>query len=335
MRYGLFRTMQNLVFFGSDPIALPMLEWLRLNGGEAFALAGVVSQPDRPKGRGKKLTPNAIAQWALDHGVELRRPEKPGSDLEAWLCEKDVALALVMAYGHILKRSLLNTPPRGMVNFHASILPQYRGASPVETAIANGESESGVSLMRIAPKMDAGPVCDVEKVSIEPHETGGSLRGKLSAACAPLVARALPRILAGTAEFVEQDESAATYCRKLTKADGELDFEASARVLANRINGLYPWPGAVCECQGERLKLGGANPESGHGAPGEVLSASRDGLVVACGQEAIRIHELQRPGGKMLPAREFLRGFAIEEGTFLTGGELTALVSNQPFRRSE
>jgi len=325
--------MQNLAFWGSDPISLPLLEWLRLHSGGGFALVGVVSQPDRPKGRGKKLAPNAIAQWALDHEIELLRPEKPGPELERWLRERDIVLALVMAYGHILRKSLLAVPPRGFVNFHASLLPKYRGASPIETAVASGESVTGVSLMRIVPKMDAGAVCAVEKVAIEPHDSGGTVREKLAASCAHLIARALPSLLDGTATFVDQDESAATYCRKLTKADGELDFEKPAQVLADRINGLYPWPGTHCLCEGERLKLASANAETGHGAPGEVLSATRDGLVVACGRNAVRIHELQRPGGKMLPTGEFLRGFPIEEGTFLSGGEFTELVSDKPFHR--
>ncbi|MEO0796075.1 MAG: methionyl-tRNA formyltransferase [Verrucomicrobiota bacterium] len=325
--------MQNLVFFGSDPISLPLLDWLREYSGQGYRLVGVVSQPDRPKGRGKKLAPNEISAWALANDIELHRPEKPGPELEAWLREQRVELALVMAYGHILKKSLLAIPPLGFVNFHASLLPSYRGASPIESAIANGETETGVSLMRIIPKMDAGAVCDVEKVAVAPNDSGGSVREKLADACVPLLSRGLPSLLNRSATFTEQDEAAVSYCRKLVKTDGELDFEASAKVLAARVNGLFPWPGCYLDYDGVRIKVKDASCETGHGAPGEVLSSDRNGLVIACGEGALRVHELQRPGGKMLPADDFFRGFSIAPGTFVQGGELSNLVSKTPFLR--
>lgn len=325
--------MANLVFFGSDPIALPLLNWLRETPPAGVRLIGVVSQPDRPKGRGKKLAPNDISAWALEHGVELLRPEKPGPELEEYLRERQVDLVLVMAYGHILRKSLLAVPPLGFVNLHASLLPTYRGASPIETAVACGEAETGVSLMRIVPKMDAGAVCDVERVAVEPNDTGGSMRGKLAEACVPLLERGLPKLFDGTAEFTEQDPDEVTYCRKLEKTDGALDFTAPAEVLAARINGLFPWPGCYADYNGVRIKLKDACAETGHGAPGEILAAHVDGVIVACGQGAIRIHELQRPGGKMLIAGDFLRGFELESGTFIEGGELTNLVSKSPFPR--
>ncbi|GHB95576.1 methionyl-tRNA formyltransferase [Cerasicoccus arenae] len=323
----------NLVFFGSDPISLPLLDWLRDTPPAGSRLVGVVSQPDRPKGRGKKLAPNEISAWALANNIELLRPEKPGTELEDWLRSHDIALALVMAYGHILKKSLLATPPLGFVNFHASLLPAYRGASPIETSVANGEAETGVSLMRIIPKMDAGAVCDAERVAIEHNDTGGSMREKLAVACVPLIERGLPALLEGRAEFTEQDAEAVTYCRKLVKADGALDFNAKADELAARINGLFPWPGGFCDYQGTRLKVKSAVAETGHGAPGEILAANVDGLTVACGEGAIRIYELQRPAGKMLSVGDFLRGFPLDSGTFLDGGELTKLVSKAPFPR--
>lgn len=326
--------MPNVVFFGSDPIALPLLDYLRAAAPDGVTLVGVVSQPDRPKGRGRKLAPNDIAAWALEHGIALHRPEKPGPELEDWLREQDVALALVMAYGHILKKSLLAVPPLGFVNFHASLLPSYRGASPIETAVASGETETGVSLMRIVPKMDAGAVCDVERVAIEPNDTGGSMREKLAAGCVPLIERALPGLLAGEAAFTEQDVAQVSYCRKLVKDDGALDFNAPANALAARVNGLFPWPGCFADYQGTRLKFKDACAETGHGAPGELLAAHSDGVIIACGEGALRVHELQRPAGKMLPVGEFLHGFPLESGTFFDSGELTNLVSKTPFPRN-
>lgn len=325
--------MPNVVFFGSDPISIPLLNHLLKTPPAGVQLVGVVSQPDRRKGRGKQLSPNEISAWALEHDIELLRPEKPGPELEDWLREREVALALVMAYGHILKKSLLAVPPRGFVNFHASLLPAYRGASPIETAVANGEKETGVSLMRIVPKMDAGAVCDVERVPVEGGDTGAAMRGKLADACPALLERNLEALLAGEAEFTEQDPEQVTYCRKLEKADGALDFNANAKQLAARVNGLFPWPGCYFDHEGARIKVSGGHAESGHGAPGEILSATVDGLVVACGEGALLIENLQRPGAKMLPAGDFLRGYPLETGTFLDSGELTKLVSKTPFPR--
>ncbi|MEM8549362.1 MAG: methionyl-tRNA formyltransferase, partial [Verrucomicrobiota bacterium] len=245
----------KIAFMGSDAIAVPVLRYLAEEARGLCEVAGVYSQPDRPKGRGKKLQPNPLAAAALELGLPLLQPEKPGEDDVAWLADNGVQLVFVMAYGHILKKQLLATPPLGFVNFHASILPKYRGASPVETAVACGEAETGVSLMRIIAKMDAGAVCDVERVPIEPLDTGASVREKLAAATVPLLARNLESLLAGTATFTEQDDAQATYCRKLEKADGQLDFAAPAQVLAARINGLFPWPGCFCDCGKERLKL--------------------------------------------------------------------------------
>lgn len=325
--------MPNLVFFGSDPIALPLLNWLRESPPAGVKLVGVVSQPDRRKGRGKKLAPNDISAWALERGVDLQRPEKPGPEIEDYLREHEVDLALVMAYGHILRKSLLATPPLGFVNFHASLLPAYRGASPIETAVASGETETGVSLMRVIPKMDAGAVHDVERVEVEPTDTGGSMREKLAEACVPLLERALPKLLDGSAEFTEQDPGVVSYCRKLEKADGALDFSASAETLAARINGLFPWPGCYAEYEGVRIKMKDACAETGHGAAGEILAAHVDGVIIACGEGALRVHELQRPGGKMLKAGDFLCGCDLKPGTFFESSELTKLVSKTPFPR--
>ncbi|MEM9226576.1 MAG: methionyl-tRNA formyltransferase, partial [Verrucomicrobiota bacterium] len=285
-------------------------------------------QPDRPKGRGKKLQPNPLAAAALELGLPLLQPEKPGEDDVAWMADNDVQLVFVMAYGHILRKKLLATPPLGFVNFHASLLPKYRGASPVETAVASGEAETGVSLMRIIPKMDAGAVCDVVRVPIELLDTGASVREKLAAATVPLLARNLESLLNGTATFTEQDEAQATYCRKLEKADGQLDFAAPAQVLASRINGLFPWPGCFCDCGKERLKLKAAVAlsEPSTSAPGTVLAASAEGVDIATGEGVLRVGQLQRPGGKMLAAGDFLRGFELEAGTVLLGGEMPTLL---------
>lgn len=326
--------MYKIVFMGSDPIALPMLNWLHGNAAAHDAsLVAVYSQPDRRRGRGKKLQPNAISAWALQYNIPLLRPEKPTRDTSAWFKAEGIDLVLVMAYGHMLRQHLLDVPPLGFLNFHASLLPKYRGASPVETAVANGESETGVSLMRIIQKMDAGAVCDVERTAIDPLDTGGHLRDKLAAACVPLLDRNLSGLLAGSAHFTEQDDSAATYCRKLEKTDGILDFSQPAEVLAARINGLDPWPGCFCEHGDVRLKLRQASAVASlAGRPGEVTLADADGVCIASGEGGLLVRQLQRPGGKMLPAGDFLRGYELSVGSLLRGGKQSVLVAREPFK---
>lgn len=325
--------MHKIVFMGADPIALPLLEWLQQHLAAFDArLEAVFSQPDRPSGRGKKRQPNAISAWALQHGLTLFRPEKPDASTRDWLQQAGIDLVLVMAYGHMLRRSLLEVPPRGFINFHASLLPRLRGASPVESAVATGESESGVSLMRITAQMDAGAVCDRERVPIEHFETGGSLRKKLASACPALLERQLGALLNGTAVFAEQDASAATYCRKLEKADGALDFEQPARELAARINGLDPWPGCFCLHHGTRLKVRRASFQPhAEAVPGTVHGLSEGMLPVATGEGTLLVGMLQRPGGKMLPAEDFLRGYPLAEGSRLEGRPCRELVAPRPF----
>jgi methionyl-tRNA formyltransferase len=326
------------VFLGSDAISLPLLEWLVGPEGAALVeLAAVYTQPDRPVGRGQKIQANAIKQWALARGLPVHQPEKLTPEVRAAYAALAPDLTLVMAYGHILRDDFIAVPPLGTLNFHASLLPKYRGASPIQTSVACGEPETGVSLMRIVRQLDAGPVADRETVCIERTDTALEIEQKLAAACAPLLARALPRLLAGELGFVEQDHAAATFCRKLTKDDAALDFAAPASVLAARINGLNPWPAAQVEWGGQPLKFGladavaasagGATPS----APGEVLGADAEGLLIATGEGALRVRRLQKPGGKMLAAAEFLRGSPIAAGTVFTSRPMAPLVGATPF----
>lgn len=327
----------RVVFLGSDPIALPLLEWLAGEGKTRAQVVAVFTQPDRPTGRGQRVTPNGIKLWAQERGLPVLQPEKLTDATRAELAALHPDVALVMAYGHILRDEFITTPRFGTLNFHASLLPKYRGASPIQTAIASGEKETGVSLMRIVRRMDAGPVADVERVPIGPLDTALEVEAKLAAACVPLLARALPRIGHGELVFVPQDEARATYCRRLEKEDGALDFVQPAAALAARINGLFPWPACSFETGGVSVKCGLADalPVLHVERPGTVLGADAEGLLVATGEEALRIRRLQRPGGKLLGAAEFLRGFAIPAGTRLESRPLPALVGTTPFRRPE
>jgi methionyl-tRNA formyltransferase len=331
--------MLNLVFMGSDPIALPLLDWLAGEGGAVARVVAVFTQPDRPVGRGQKITANGIKTWALARDIPVYQPEKITEEVRGQLATLNADVSLVMAYGHILKQEFIDTPRLGTLNLHASLLPKYRGASPIQTAIANGERETGVSLMRIVRQLDAGPVADVERVVIDPRDTALEIEGKLAAACVPLLERTLPRLAAGDLGFVEQDQTAATFCRRMVKDDGRLDFAAPAAELAARINGLFPWPACSVEIDGQQVKIGLADapiqPTVCHlisdKPDGTVLGTDDCGMLVATGQGVLRCLRLQKPGGKMLPALEFLRGTPIAAGTVLPSVPLPVLVASAPF----
>jgi methionyl-tRNA formyltransferase len=340
--------MLKIVFMGSDAIALPALNWLvgstdAGHGGGGGEVVAVFTQPDRPVGRGQKVQVNAIKHWAQGRWLPVYQPEKFGPAEKEQLAALQPDIVLVMAYGHILRQDVIDTPRLGTLNLHTSILPKYRGASPIQTATASGDRETGVSLMKLVWQLDAGPVADAERVPIDPLDTAAEVEAKLSKACVPLLARCLPAIEAGRQVFTAQDGAAATYCRRLDKSDGVLDFFAPARVLAARINGLNPWPGCSVEIGGQLVKLGLAevapHQDSNHAppdalsAPGSILGHDPEGLLVATGQGVLKVRKLQRPGGKLLPAAEFLRGFPLAPGTKLPSRPMPALVSGAPFPR--
>jgi methionyl-tRNA formyltransferase len=268
-------------------------------------------------------------------GLPVLQPVKVGIAEREQLAAFKPDLALVMAYGHILKQDIIDTPRLGTLNLHTSILPAYRGASPIQTAITCGETETGVTLMRMVLKLDAGPVGDVERVAIAPLDTAATVEAKLSLACVPLLARCLPAIATGKQKFIAQDETAATFCRRLEKSDGVLDFQLPASLLAARINGLMPWPACTVGIGGQIVKLGLADAvsENSGAAAGEVIGTDSSGLLVGTGKGVLRLRLLQRPGGRLLSAAEFLRGFPVEPGTQLSSQPMPALVARAPFPR--
>ncbi|MSU70041.1 MAG: methionyl-tRNA formyltransferase [Opitutaceae bacterium] len=332
---------------GSDRIAVPLLDWLAGEGREIARLAAVFTQPDRPAGRGQKIASSAIKAWTYKHGLPVFQPEKLTDDVRAELAALETDVVLVMAYGHILREEFISAPRLGTLNLHGSLLPKYRGASPIQTAIASGERETGVSLMRIERRLDAGPVADQERVPIAPLDTAIELEAKLAAASVLLLARTLPRLRGSTLIFSPQDDTAASYCRRLEKNDSALEFSASAAVLAARINGLFPWPGCAVELDGQQVKFGLADavtdefrqavdaphlPGTKMAAvekmiPGKVLGHDQDGLLIGTGRGVLRVRRLQRPGGRMLPAMEFLRGFPVTVGATLPSRNMRQLVT--------
>jgi methionyl-tRNA formyltransferase len=322
----------KLVFLGSDPIALPLLNWLDGAGREVAQVCGVFTQPDRPVGRGQKITANAIKSWAQARGIPVFQPEKLRAEALTDLASLQADVSLVMAYGHILRDEFIATPRLGTLNLHASLLPAYRGASPIQSAVAMGDTQTGVSLMRIVRALDAGPVADVEAVPIASLDTALDIERKLADACVPLLERTLPRLAVGELPFHAQDHGAATFCRRLVKADGVLDFSAPAAALAARINGLFPWPASTVELAGQVVKIGLADRVAGKGEAGVVQGADGDGLLVGTGDGLLRLRQLQRPGGRMLPAADFLRGQPVAAGTRLPSQPMPALVDPAPFR---
>ncbi|HEY1765893.1 MAG TPA: methionyl-tRNA formyltransferase [Opitutaceae bacterium] len=325
----------RLVFMGSDPVALPLLDWLAGEGRAAANLAGIFTGPDRPSGRGQALRPNAVKAWSAGKPVEVFQPEKLGpAELEALKALKADAV-LVVAYGHILRDEFISVPRLGTLNVHASLLPRLRGASPIQTAVASGEKETGVSLMRIVRELDAGPVAAVERVPIGPLDTAGDIERRIAAAAVPLVSGALGKLASGALSFREQDASQATFCRRLSKADGTLDFSAPAAPLAARVNGLFPWPSVTVPLNGESIRVGQADCaySPGAGVPGTVVGADAHGLLIATGSGTLRLRRLQRPGGRMLEAREFLLGKSVGAGTLVASSPMASLVSPRPFPR--
>lgn len=323
----------RLVFLGSDAIALPLLEWLAGEGAHLASVIGVFTQPDRPVGRGQRVQPNAIKSWALERGLPVLQPDKLTEEVRRGLVELRADAGLIMAYGHILREDFISTPRLGMLNLHTSLLPSLRGASPIQTAVASGAPVTGVSLMKIVRRLDAGPVADREPVAIGPLDTALEVEGRLASACVPLLARALPRLADGSLTFVEQTEAAATFCRKLRKEDGVLDFTAPAGILAARINGLFPWPGCTVTLAGQPVRIGQADvlpdPEPRRPTePGVVTGADASGLLVSTGGGLLRLRRLQRPGGRMLEAVDFLRGFPVAPGTRLPSVPMPGLVTS-------
>lgn len=319
----------KIAFFGSDEIALPCLQAMS-TCFDSIKISAVLTQPDRRSGRGRTLQSNPIKQWAVESSVPVRDPQKPGIEEVIWLNELGVDLILVMAYGHILRQALLDAAPLGCFNLHASLLPKYRGASPIETSIAMGEETTGVTLMQVIPQMDAGPIIDSESIYITSEDTGISARGKIAKACIPLINRSLPTLISKNFQKVEQVEKDATYCRKLNKADGRMDFSLSADELVCRSRAFAGWPGSYFLDGDTILRVGKMEKDLRdlNLKPGLRYEEVVDSLIIGTGSGAISISELQKPGGKMLPVSDFLRGYSLTSKiTFSLPSESRKLVS--------
>jgi len=306
------RLPMNLVYFGSGEFGLPTLERLHEQEGNRVVL--VVSQPDRPAGRKRRLQPTPVSDWALRHGIELIRPENVNDpDVVDRIHREGAGAFVVIAFGQKMGRDLLGET--FAINLHASLLPKYRGAAPIQRAMMENEPETGVSVITLADRMDAGDVLAMKRTAVRSDETFGELHDRLAEMGPGLIVDVLGQFRSGTLHPVTQDESQATRAKKLTKPEGTIDFSGSCENVRARIHGLNPWPGCVVrlESDDQLLRIGRVCDRSDvnhDDEPGVV----RGDLTIACGSGVIEVLEIQAPGGKMMPFAAFMRGHGLEVG---------------------
>jgi len=310
----------RLVFAGTPEFAAEHLKALLASQHEIVA---VYTQPDRPAGRGQKLMPSPVKQLALENNIPVMQPptlRDPAAQAE--LATLNADLMVVVAYGLILPQVVLDTPRLGCINSHASLLPRWRGAAPIQRAVQAGDGESGVTVMQMEAGLDTGPMLLKVTTAISGDDTGGSLHDRLAEMGPPAVLQAIAGLAAGTLHGEVQNNDLATYAHKLNKDEARLDWTRPAEELERLVRAFNPWPICHSTLNGETLKVLAAQPAEGHGAPGEILQASRDGLVVACGTDALRLTRLQLPGGKALNFSDLFNSrreqFAV--GTVLGAG---------------
>lgn len=302
--------MPRIVFAGSSDFAVPSLAAL---AGSHWEVVAVLTQPDRPAGRRRKLTPTPVRNCAADRAIPVQTPASLRTpEAEAAIAALRPDALVVVDYGLILPSSVLDLPPAGCINGHASLLPRWRGAAPIQHAILAGDAVTGVSIMRMEQGLDTGPVYKMQKVVISDLETGGELRVRLARLCAELLLETLPGILAGGLVPQPQDDARVTYAHKLDPQGAALDWCADAAALARQVRAYAPRPGAWTIWRGERLKLHRAVPLAERAAnAGQVWRASAAGIDVAAGEGSVRVLELQPPGGRVMSARDFLNGRAV------------------------
>jgi methionyl-tRNA formyltransferase len=316
----------KVIFAGTPEFAAVALQALHEAG---FEIPLVLTQPDRPAGRGMQLQPSAVKQYAVKHGIEVLQPlslrmdaKDPQRAAEAKaaherLLATDYDVMVVAAYGLILPRSTLEIKP--CLNIHGSLLPRWRGAAPIHRAIESGDAETGVTIMEMEEGLDTGPMLLVERTPITPQDTTATLHDKLAAMGAQMMVKVLHKMEKGVVEAVPQPEQGVTYANKILKEEAALDFTQPAREISRKIRAFNPFPGAHGEVNGTVIKLWGAEVlDSGSSAaPGQVIAAdAQHGIVVACGEGTLRLTQLQKPGGKRLPAAEFIKGFPLDGQRF-------------------
>jgi len=296
---------------GTPDFAVPTLAELIAQGHD---ITCVYSQPPRPKGRGMALEKGAVHQFAESAHLPVRTPlSLKGAQEQAEFVALDLDAAIVVAYGLLLPKAILDAPRLGCFNLHGSLLPRWRGAAPIQRAVMAGDAETGVMVMRMDEGLDTGPVLMAERVKVD-RKTSGELTSELSRLGADLMVRALGALERGAVTPQPQAADGVTYAKKILKDEARIDWTRSAAEIDGLVRGLSPFPGAFTEAGGERLKILVAEPASGSGKPGEVIG---DDLTIACGEGALKLLKVQRAGKSAMTAAEFLKGFALPRGTQL------------------
>jgi methionyl-tRNA formyltransferase len=302
----------KIIFAGTPEFAAQALEALLAAGHEVLL---VLTQPDRPAGRGMVLQASAVKKVALAHGISVSQPVRlkdPATHepIRAACAEGGAELMVVAAYGLILPQAVLDLPPRDCINIHASLLPRWRGAAPIHRAIEAGDAQTGITIMQVEAGLDSGPMLLAEAIDIDAADNTGSLHDRLAALGARLVVEALARF--DGLIPVPQPEAGVTYANKIDKAEARLDWNQPAAVLARKLRAFNPFPGAVATLAGQDVKAWRGDAVACSGRPGQVLAADAAGIVVACGEGALRLTELQKPGGRRVTAADFLHGTVLQ-----------------------
>lgn len=303
----------RIIFMGTPDFSVPALQKLAHQPG--FDVCLVVTQPDRPKGRGKKLAFSPVKASALSLGLDVYQPETLKTDESVEKLESlKPDFLVVTAFGQILSQHVLDIPKLYPVNIHASLLPKYRGASPIQAAIKNMDQETGITTMVMASKMDAGDILLVDKTTILETDTAQTLHDRLGLMGGDLIIQTIDQILSGSLKPQPQDHSKATYVKLLKKADGRIDWSLSGAKIQAHINAMTPWPGAFSVLDGKTIKIfkGRMMPENSDTDPGTVYRVDKSGIYISCGQDSLAILELMGPSGKRLSAEQYLCGNSIE-----------------------
>ncbi|MCD8914616.1 methionyl-tRNA formyltransferase [Staphylococcus simulans] len=300
--------MSRIIFMGTPDFSTKVLEMLIAKED----VIAVVTQPDRPVGRKRVMTPPPVKKVALEHGIEVYQPEKisTSEDLQK-LIDLEPDLIVTAAFGQILPKALLDAPKLGAINVHASLLPKYRGGAPIHQAIIDGEKETGVTIMYMAPKLDAGDIISQQAIEIEENDDVGSMHDKLSFLGADLLAKTLPDIINGTNDRIEQNEAEATFASNISREDERIDWTQPAQAVYNHIRGLSPWPVAYTKLDDTNMKLYAAKIVEGkNGEPGEIIETTKKAIIVGTGSaDAIALTEIQLSGKKRMPTANFLSGY--------------------------
>ena len=307
----------KVIFAGTPDFAAAALKAIAAAG---FEIPLVLTQPDRPKGRGMQLTPSPVKQAALELGLRVAQPEKLRNNAEAlqMLKEVEADVMVVAAYGLILPQDVLDTPKHGCLNIHASLLPRWRGAAPIQRAIEAGDAETGVCIMQMDIGLDTGDVVREHRYAIQPTDTANEVHDALMNLGAVAIVAYLQQLKAeGRLKSVKQPEEGVTYAQKLSKEEARIDWNESAAVIERKIRAFNPVPAAWVEYQGKPMKIWRAEVVAQQGRAGEVLSCSSDGLIIACGENALKITELQPSGSKRMDIAAFAAGHTVEAGTVL------------------